>query len=88
LKKFQNKNETCDGRGDHDANYGKKEYKGVHKDGTPWAKIVKWFGYKLHLIVDATHELPVKYSVTKASEPDINEGHRFMEQMAVEQPEI
>jgi hypothetical protein len=34
--KYQNKNETCDGRGDHDANHGKKKYKGVHKDGTPW----------------------------------------------------
>lgn len=30
-------------------------------------KMVKWFGYKLHLVVDATYELPVAYKVTKAS---------------------
>jgi hypothetical protein len=31
--KHQNKNETGDGRGEHDANYGKKKYKGVHNSG-------------------------------------------------------
>jgi hypothetical protein len=86
--KSKNKNEGCDGRGDRDADYGKKKYKGFHKDGTPWEKIVKWFGYKLHLIVDATYELPVKFSVTKASEPDINEAHRLIDQSATQQPEI
>jgi hypothetical protein len=86
--KHQNKNDMCDGRGERDADYGKKKYKGVHKDGTPWEKIVKWFGYKLHLIVDATYELPVKFSVTKASEPDINEAHRLIDQTASQQPEI
>lgn len=45
-------------------------------------------GYKLHLIVDAVYELPVMFSVTKASEPDINEGHRLLEQMEKRQPEI
>lgn len=83
--KHPNQNGACDGRGDRDANYGKKEYRGVHKDGTPWEKIVKWFGYKLHLIVDATYELPVKFSVTKASEPDINEAHRLIDQIAAQQ---
>jgi hypothetical protein len=38
--------------------------------------------------VDAKYELPVMYSVTKASEPDINEGHRLLEQMEAKQPEI
>jgi hypothetical protein len=78
--KRKNKSEACDGRRDLDADYGKKEYKGVHEDGTLWEKIVKWFGYKLHLIVDTTYELPVKFSVTKASEPDINEAHRMIDQ--------
>jgi hypothetical protein len=42
----------------------------------------------LHLIVDATVELPILLMVTKASEPDINEAHRLVEQMAQRQPEI
>jgi len=86
--KRKNKNETPDGRRDIDADYGRKEYRGVHEDGTLWKKIVKWFGYKLHLIVDATYELPVMFSVTKASEPDINEAHRMLMQMEKKQPDV
>ena len=32
--------------------------------------MVKWFGYKLHLLVDSVHELPLAFIVTKASEDD------------------
>src|SRR5690625_2561312 len=74
----KNKNEKEDGRRDTDADYGKKAYKGKREDGTMWEKIVKWFGYKLHLIVDSVYELPVAYSVTKASVPDINEAHNLL----------
>jgi len=84
--KRKNKNKTRDGRRETDADYGRKEYRGMHKDGTLWEKIVKWFGYKLHLIVDVTYELPVMFSVTKASEPDINEAHRMLMQMEKKQP--
>ena len=86
--KRKNKNATVDGRRDTDADYGRKEYHGVHEDGRAWEKIVKWFGYKLHLIVDATYELPILFTVTKASEPDINEAHRLLEQMTQRQKEI
>lgn len=84
----KNKNETPDGRRDTDADYGKKEYRGRREDGTPWEKIVQWFGYKLHLVVDATYELPVAFRVTKASASDITEGHALLEQMKQKQPEM
>lgn len=58
---------------DRQADWGKKTYKGKRKDGSIWEKIVLWFGYKLHLLVDTTYELPVGYRVTKASRPDIEE---------------
>jgi hypothetical protein len=86
--KHKNKNGEPDGRRDTDADYGKKKYSGVHEDGKPWEKIVKWFGYKLHLIVDATYELPVAFKVTKASASDITEGHELLKQMENQQPEI
>ncbi|KIO67721.1 hypothetical protein B4064_1952 [Caldibacillus thermoamylovorans] len=35
------------------------------KEGKLWQKNVKWFGYRLHLVVDATYELPVTFKVTK-----------------------
>lgn len=84
----KNTNKNPDGRRDQDADYGKKSYRGVHKDGKPWEKIVKWFGYKLHLVVDATYELPVLFTVTKASVSDIKEGHELMKQMEAKQPDI
>ena len=68
--------------------YGRKEYKGKTKDGKLWEKIVKWFGYKLHLVVDATYELPMTFKVTKASASDITEGHALLAQMEQKQPEI
>ncbi len=53
-----------------------------------WSKIVKWFGYKLHLIVDSAYELPVAYSVTKTSVPDINEAHDLLEKIEKERPSL
>lgn len=88
LSRRENKNEKADGRRDKDADWGKKEYRGVRGDGTAWEKVVKWFGYKLHLIVDANYELPVAFSVTKASESDINEAHRMIDRLEEERPEI
>lgn len=51
--------DKTDGRRNLDANWGIKEYKGTRENGTLWTKTVKWFGYNLHLIVDANYELPV-----------------------------
>ena len=56
-----------DRRGDHDADWGVKTYRGKRKDGTAWEKVIRWFGFELHLLVDSAHELPVDYRVTKAS---------------------
>lgn len=67
------KSEEADGRRDTDADWGTKRYHGVREDGTVWEKIKRWFGYKLHLIVDADYELPVAYQVTKASASDCPE---------------
>jgi len=76
----RNKNTTEDGRRDLDADYGIKSYKGHREDGTLWEKVVRWFGYKLHLIVDSDYELPIAYSVTKASVSDVKEAHRFIDE--------
>jgi hypothetical protein len=59
-----------DGRRDTDADWGKKTYRGQREDGTLWEKVVKWFGYKIHLMVDTKYEMPIGYRVTRASESD------------------
>ena len=77
-----------DGRRDTDADIGVKEYRGQREDGTPWEKIVTWFGYRLHLIVDATYELPVAFEVTKASQSEVKQCHKAVDQTAKRQPEL
>src|SRR5690625_1196886 len=84
----RNKNSTEDGRRDLDADYGIKSYKGHRDDGTLWEKIVRWFGYKLHLIVDSDYELPISYSITKASVSDVKEAHRLIDELESDRPEL
>jgi hypothetical protein len=59
-----------DGRRDTDADWGKKTYHGERGDGSLWEKVVKWFGYKIHLLVDTKYEIPIGCRVTRASESD------------------
>jgi hypothetical protein len=44
---------------------GRKEYK---DDAGNVTKIVSWFGYKFHLLVDVRHEVVLAYRVTSTSE--------------------
>jgi hypothetical protein len=55
---------------DADADWGTKTKRGQRADGTMWEKLTKWFGYKLHLLVDSHYELPLAWKLTKASRSD------------------
>lgn len=56
------------GEKDRDADWGRKEKRVVSKKtGRVYTKEVKWFGFKLHLLVDAKYELPLAFLITKAS---------------------
>ncbi len=81
-------NEEPDGRRDRDADWGTKTYKGVHPDGTAWEKVKRWFGYKLHLIVDAQYELPLGYVVTQASANDSPYLLPLVENLHARHPEL
>lgn len=81
-------NQEEDGRRELDADFGKKTYKGERKDGTLWEKVKSWFGFKLHLIVDANYELPVAFSVTKASVADIKGGKELLDDLCEKHPEL
>jgi len=82
------KKTKTDGRRDVDANYGAKTYKGKRKDGTLWEQVKSWFGYKLHIIIDADYEIPIAYKITKASEPDTNQLLPMVEKLKELQSEI
>ncbi len=84
----KNKNTRTDGRRDLDADWGVKQYSGEHKDGTLWKKVTKWFGYKLHLVVDSTYEIPVAFEVTRASQSDQNQLLPLLEKISETDPEL
>jgi len=46
---------------------GRKEYK---DDDGQVSKVVEWFGYKLHLLVDVKHEVALAYEVTSTKAGD------------------
>ncbi len=84
----RNEAKKKDGRRDLDADYGVKTYKGKSENGTPWEKVATWFGYKLHLLVDADYELPVAFRVTKASCSEVTQAHLMVEALAETKPHI
>lgn len=77
-----------DGRRELDADWGQKTLRGEREGGSTWEKVVRWFGFKLHLVVDALYELPVTFKVTRASASEIKQGHRLIDQMAEHTPTI
>ena len=89
-KNFQaaNSAEEPDRRAEHDANWGVKTYRGKRKDGTAWEKVVRWFGFELHLLVDANHELPANYRVTKASAAESPLLLPIVQETKEEHPEV
>ena len=50
---------AADGRRDTDADWGKQTFPGAAAQGQAGKKVIGWFGYKIHLLVDATDQLPV-----------------------------
>lgn len=73
-----------DGRRDLDADFGVKR----QDPGTPYERLTRWFGYKLHLIVDTEYELPVAFEVTKASAAEQPVARQLLETLADAQGEM
>ncbi len=62
---------------------GKKEYK--DDDGNV-TKVVEWFGYKWHLLVDVKHEVPLAYRVSDTKAGDNEELPALLEQAQANLP--
>jgi hypothetical protein len=87
-KKGEGKKREADGRRDGDADWGIKTTRRVREDGSLWKEVKRWFGYKLHLVVDATYELPVSYDVTTASVSELTTAKQLFGQIRRDHPEI
>lgn len=79
---------STDKRREGDADWGVKTYRGIDKDGKAWEKVKSWFGFRIHLIVEADLELPVAYEVTKASVGEQPVMREVLTQLNISQPEI
>ncbi len=75
-----------DGRRDVDGDWGVKTYRGQREDGSLWERVRRWFGYKVHLIVDVIYEIPLGYEVTRASVSDTLRLLPMMEDLDKRQP--
>jgi hypothetical protein len=77
-----------DKRRENDADWGFKKYRGQRADGTLWEKVVRWYGFKLHLLVDSVYEMPLAFHLTKASRSDFPELLPLVEQLKRKHPAI
>lgn len=69
---------------DADASWGVKEAKtGSGKE----RELYRWFGYKLHLIVDALYELPIAFTVTTANRNDTTQMETLLERAGLSKEE-
>lgn len=66
----------------------KTETESVAKDSKRKEReLYRWFGYKLHLVVDALYELPISFIVTPANEPDTKQMKPLLQKAAIDKPE-
>ena len=73
---------------DPEADWGWRAYRGVSPQGQAWEKLMKWFGYKLHLIVDSVYELPLCWEVTRGSVTDTTQLLPLFEKWRRKHPAI
>lgn len=66
-----------------DADTGTKTY-----EDAATKKTMTWFGYKVHVIADAVHELPLGFEVTAASAADPNYILPLVERLEKDHPEL
>ena len=73
---------------DKDARWGARgagHHSGPAKDKQ--LDLYYWFGYKLHLVVDALYELPVSFKVTPANEADTTQMQALLKKAGADQAE-
>lgn len=65
--------ESADGRSETEADYTFKENYYKDSNGITQIKRVKYFGFRIHILGDVNYELPIEYTVTKASKSEKKE---------------
>ena len=63
---------------------GKNEGKGDQKGKSKEPDVYYWFGYKLHLVVDALYELPLAFTLTPANESDMTQMKPLLQKIGAD----
>jgi hypothetical protein len=66
---------------------GENKGSGEHKGKSKEPDVYYWFGYKLHLIVDALYEIPLAFKLTPANEPDTTQMKPLLKKIGADQKE-
>jgi hypothetical protein len=77
-----------DGRSETDAEWGRKDYTWKNEDGSDGSSVKKCFGFKMHVLVDATYELPIAFIDSSAAGSDIVWGKKLLASLAETRPHI
>jgi transposase len=73
---------------DPDAGWGAKQksnHKAEEERGKKKEDVYYWFGYKLHLVIDALYELPMGFILTPANESDMTQMKPLLEKIGADQ---
>lgn len=71
---------------DKDARWGtKKKSSGKGEGETSEPDTYYWFGYKLHLVIDAIYELPISFILTPANEADTTQMKPLLQKAGADQ---
>ena len=73
---------------DPEASEGYKNYEGEDQTGQPFEQIKRWFGYKLHLLIDVDYELPLGFELSGAKEHESPYLMPLIERLADQHPQL
>lgn len=79
---------TDDRRREEDADWTMKTYWVEKSDGSVEEKKKSMFGYRVHLIVDADHEIPVAFKLTPASKGEQPVMRGLFKELAEKHPKV
>ena len=74
-------------KSDPDARWGAKGYTEQKQKQGEKRDLYYWFGYKLHLLVDAIYELPISFTLTAANVSDTQQMPVLLEKVDLRRPE-
>ncbi|AEJ61334.1 transposase IS4 family protein [Spirochaeta thermophila DSM 6578] len=77
-----------DRRGEHDADWGCHEYVYQNERGEVQKSVKKWFGFTVHLLADTEYELPVAFTVSRASKHEVPVMRKLIRSLDRHRPHI